>query len=80
MLLGYDPVNLLLALAAVFAAHGDIDWMRAGILSLGGIAGGMMGARLSLSANAKRYVFMLLAVAISAGLPQLAWHYVFNAV
>ena len=37
-----------------------------------------MGARLSLSANAKRYVFVLLVLAISAELVQLAWHYVFR--
>ena len=39
-----------------------------------------MGARLSLSANAKRYVFVLLVVAISAELVQLIWHYVFKTV
>jgi hypothetical protein len=39
-----------------------------------------MGARLSLSANARCYVFVLLVVAISAGLLQLGWHCVFNAV
>jgi len=40
----------------------------------------MMGARLSLSANAKRHVFVLLVVAISAELVQLIWHYVFKTV
>jgi hypothetical protein len=40
----------------------------------------VMGARLSLSASAKRYVFVLLVVAILAELVQLAWHYVFNTV
>jgi uncharacterized protein len=64
----------------VFAAHGDINWILGGILSVGSIAGGMMGARLSLSANAKRYVFVLLVLAISAELVQLAWHYVFRAI
>ena len=39
-----------------------------------------MGARLSLSAGAKRYVFVLLVLAISAELVQLAWHYVFGPV
>jgi len=47
-------------------------------LSLGSIAGGILGARLSLSAAAKRYVFVVLVVAISAELLQLAWHYVVN--
>ena len=73
-------VPVTLVAMVVFAAHGDIDWILGGVLSFGSIAGGMMGARLSLSANAKRYVFVLLVVAISAELLQLAWHYVFNAV
>jgi uncharacterized protein len=47
---------------------------------VGSIAGGVMGARLSLSANAKRYVFVLLVLAISAKLVRLAWHYVFRAM
>ena len=64
----------------VFAAHGDIDWMLGGVSSLGSIGGGVMGARLSLSAGAKRYVFVLLVLAISAELVQLVWHYVFKTV
>jgi uncharacterized membrane protein YfcA len=72
------PVTLVAML--VFAAHGDINWILGGILSVGSIAGGVMGARLSLSANAKRYVFVLLVLAISAELVQLAWHYVFRAM
>lgn len=72
------PVTLVAML--VFAAHGDIDWVLGGVLSLGSIAGGIMGARLSLSAGAKRYVFVLLVVAISAELIQLAWHYVFKFI
>ena len=72
------PVTLVSML--VFAAHGDINWILGGILSVGSIAGGVMGARLSLSANAKRYVFVLLVVAISAELVQLVWHYVFKIV
>ena len=52
----------------VFAAHGDINWILGGILSVGSIAGGMMGARLSLSANAKRYVFDALYIGIFPGL------------
>lgn len=72
------PVTLVAML--VFAAHGDINWVLGGILGLGSIAGGILGARLSLSAGAKRYVFVLLVAAISAELAQLAWHYIFKAV
>jgi uncharacterized membrane protein YfcA len=73
-------VPVTLVAMAVFAARGDIDWVLGGVLSLGSIAGGVLGARLSLSAGAKRYVFVLLVVAISAELLQLAWHYVFRAI
>jgi uncharacterized membrane protein YfcA len=72
------PVTLVSML--VFAAHGDINWILGGVLSVGSIGGGIMGARLSLSAGAKRYVFVLLVVAISAELVQLIWHYVFKIV
>lgn len=72
------PVTLVAML--VFAARGDINWVLGGVLGLGSIAGGVMGARLSLSAGAKRYVFVLLVLAISAELVQLAWHYVFKIV
>jgi uncharacterized protein len=73
-------VPVTLVAMAVFAARGDIDWVLGGVLGLGSIAGGMMGARLSLSAGAKRYVFVLLVLAISAELVQLAWHYIFKVV
>ena len=72
------PVTLVSML--VFAAHGDINWVLGGVLRLGSIGGGVMGARLSLSAGAKRYVFVLLVVAISAELVQLIWHYIFRTV
>lgn len=72
------PVTLVAML--VFAARGDINWVLGGVMGLGSIAGGVMGARLSLSAGAKRYVFLLLVLAISAELVQLAWHYVFKTV
>lgn len=73
-------VPVTLVAMVVFAARGDIDWVLGGVLSLGSVVGGMMGARLSLSANAKRYVFVLLVLAISAELVQLVWHYVFQIV
>jgi uncharacterized membrane protein YfcA len=44
------PVILLSIL--VFAAHGDINWILGGVLSVGSIGGGVLGARLSLSAGA----------------------------
>lgn len=72
------PVTLISM--AVFAARGDIAWVMGIVMSVGSIAGGAFGARLSLSAGAKRYVYGLLIVAVTAELGQLAWHYVYPAL
>jgi uncharacterized membrane protein YfcA len=70
------PVTLLAMI--VFAYHGDIDWKIGAIMGVGSIAGGMLGAKLATSPEAKRYVFILLVVVISAELIQLGWHYLFH--
>lgn len=63
---------------AVFATKGDIDWTIGAIMGLGSIAGGMLGARLTMAPRAKRYVFWLLVVVISGELAHLMLHYVFE--
>lgn len=40
--------------------------------------GAHLGVRLATSENAKKHVFRLLVVVISAELVQLIWHYVFK--
>jgi uncharacterized membrane protein YfcA len=70
------PVTLLAMI--VFAAYGTIDWTIGAIMGAGSIAGGLLGARLATSPEAKRYVFILLVVVISAELVNLAWHYLFH--
>ena len=42
------------------------------------IAGGIFGARLAMSPQARKWVFLLLVVVISAELVHLAIHYVFK--
>jgi hypothetical protein len=47
-------------------------------MGAGSIAGGMLGARLATSSNARKWVFSLLGVVIPGGLINLALHYVFK--
>lgn len=59
----------------VFAYRGEINWTLGAIMGVGSVAGGMLGARLATSPRAKRYVFALLVVVISAELVHLILHY-----
>lgn len=70
-------IPMTIAAMLVFAYRGDIDWTIGAILGLGSVAGGMLGARLTMAPRAKRYVFGLLVVVISAELVHLIVHYVF---
>jgi uncharacterized protein len=60
----------------VFAYNGDVNWTLGAIMGAGSIAGGILGAKLSVAPGAKRYVFALLVVVISAELVHLILHYV----
>jgi uncharacterized membrane protein YfcA len=62
----------------VFAYKGDIDWTIGAIMGAGSIVGAWLGARLATSPQAKKYVFNLLVIVISAELVHLAWHYLFE--
>ena len=47
-------------------------------MGAGSIAGGMLGARLATSFNARKWVFLLFVVVIPDELINLALHYVFK--
>jgi uncharacterized membrane protein YfcA len=70
------PVTIVAML--VFAYKGNIDWTIGGFMGAGSVLGGILGARLSTSPGAKRYVFALLVIVISAELVHLFWHYAFQ--
>lgn len=70
------PVTIVAML--VFAYKGSIDWGLGAVLGVGSVLGGLLGAKLAMSPDAKRYVFVLLVVVISAELVHLLWHYVFK--
>lgn len=63
---------------ALFAWRGLIDWEIGVALGLGSIAGGLLGAKLCTSANAKRYIFWLLVLVIGGEIIHLAIHYLFD--
>jgi uncharacterized membrane protein YfcA len=62
----------------VFAYKGSVDWTIGSIMGVGSIVGAWLGARLAASPAAKKYVFPLLAIVISAELVHLGWHYFFK--
>ncbi len=62
----------------VFAFKGNIDWTLGAVMGVGSIAGGLLGARLAASPQARKWVFLLLVVVISLELVHLVMHYVFK--
>ena len=52
----------------VFAYKGSVDWTIGAIMGVGSIVGAWLGARLAASPTAKKYVFPLLVIVISAEL------------
>jgi uncharacterized protein len=70
------PVTIIAML--VFAFKGSIDWTVGAVMGAGSIAGGVLGARLATSLQAKKWVFRLLVMVLSAELVHLTVHYVFK--
>lgn len=62
----------------VFAWKGDIAWTLGAVMGAGSLVGGILGARVATSPGAKKAVFWLLVVVISAELVHLGWHYLFE--
>jgi uncharacterized membrane protein YfcA len=62
----------------VFAYKGNIDWTLGAVMGVGSIVGGLLGARLATSPQARKWVFLLLVVVISLELVHLVMHYVFK--
>ncbi|MEX1109194.1 MAG: sulfite exporter TauE/SafE family protein [Dongiaceae bacterium] len=60
---------------AIFIWKGHIDWEFGAAMALGSIAGGLLGAQLATSVNARKWIFRLLVFVILAELVHLAIHY-----
>ena len=70
------PTTLVAML--VFAYKGDIDWTIGAAMGVGSVVGGILGAKLATSPHARKWVFVLLVLVISAELVHLTVHYVFQ--
>jgi uncharacterized protein len=62
----------------IFVFHAEINWTMAALTGAGSILGGVLGAHFTMSPNAKRYIFWLLAGTIFAEVIHLAVHYFFK--
>jgi uncharacterized protein len=71
-------VPVTLVAMAVFAYKGNIDWTLGAIMGVGSIAGGILGAKLTTSPQARRWIFWLLVVVIGGELIHLFIHFVFK--
>jgi len=69
----------LLALV-IFAAKGHVDWQVGGVMAVTAVAGGVVGAKLTMSPAARAWVFRLLVLVIIGELVHLTIHYVFRTV
>jgi len=56
---------------AVFSVRGEIDWLWAIPLSLGGVIGSLIGAHFSLGQNAAKWVFWVLVLVLGLEVIQL---------
>ena len=56
----------------IFAEHQSVDWTNGGIMALGSLVGGILGARVAISAQARRWIIGLLIVVVVGELVHLA--------
>jgi uncharacterized protein len=59
----------------IFASHGSIDWRLGAVLGVGSVAGGLLGSRLAVSEQAKKWIVGLLIIVIVGELIQLSIRY-----
>jgi uncharacterized membrane protein YfcA len=62
----------------IFASHGSIDWRLGAVLGVGSIIGGLLGSRLAVSEQARRWIVGLLIFVIVGELIQLSIRYCFD--
>ena len=64
----------------IFASQGSIDWTLGAVLGVGSVLGGLLGSRLSLSDQARRWIVGLLVVVIVGELIQLSLRYFWDLI
>lgn len=65
---------------AIFASQGSIDWPLGAALGAGSVLGGLLGSRLALSEQVRRWIAGLLVVVIVGELIQLSMRYVLELI
>jgi uncharacterized membrane protein YfcA len=81
---GYDLVgaNALKAIGGIgvscaaivlFADRAEVAWFAGGLMSLGGVAGAWVGAKLAASERSKVWVFRLLVITIVGEIVRMVW-------
>jgi uncharacterized protein len=60
---------------AIFASHESVQWMTGSIMAAGSIGGGLLGARLAISDQARRWIVGVLIVVIVGELANLVVRY-----
>jgi uncharacterized membrane protein YfcA len=76
--------NLTLAVTSalavlLFGGHGDIDWKIGGVLALGGLVGGIVGAKFAMAPAAARWTYRLLITIIVIELALMVWEYLMRS-
>jgi uncharacterized membrane protein YfcA len=71
-------VPTTLVAMVLFAYKGSVDWTIGAIMGGGSVLGAFLGARLATAPGARKYVFYLLVLVISAELVHLCLHYFFR--
>ncbi|MFO1048389.1 MAG: TSUP family transporter [Geminicoccaceae bacterium] len=69
-------VPTTLAAMAISTSRGSIEWSLGAALGAGSVLGGLLGSRLTLSEQARRWIVWLLVVMIVGELVQLSTRYV----
>lgn len=62
---------------SIFAINGEVDWKIGGVMALGAVIGGLIGARFALNPIAKIWTFRLLVAIISLELVHIGMQYLF---
>jgi uncharacterized membrane protein YfcA len=66
-------IGFTAAAIVLFAGRAEVEWVAGGVMSLGGIAGAWLGARLAASERSKVWVFRVLVVTIVGEIVRLIW-------
>jgi uncharacterized membrane protein YfcA len=62
----------------VFARNGEVNWEVGGVMAIGAVLGGLLGARFSLNPIAKVWTFRFLVIIISLELVHIGIQYLFK--